>query len=451
MNPSLNEADGNLYFTRVGKSRRICYAVKEGNQWLPFGEVLFEAPVDNDGMTLFGFYDGGTKMLLGHNGNIMMAEKDDDIWRVTDIPPYPVNTDYLESDAYMLPDGSGILLASDRPGGYNLQKSGTYFHGDTALATDLYFIPYVNDRWGDPVNLGPTINTPYSERSPILSRNLKTLYFITDGRGGLGYGDVYVATRTSLQDWTSWSTPKNAGKELNSGFNESGLSFGPGEKRIYYAANLADSLYSCYSIPAWHEASNPNKDFVIDIGGMDGALSRVKVADLQQQTVVQVVDGPDESGTVTVNVHKDKTYAVMGEAGNYFVPAIVLNPGDDPRQQLRGYLFPDLVAMDKPVPLYSVGFDAVTGDLLPMGQLQLEQLAQFLNHNPQGILEIVVDVAGTDEALAYQRSIARGRMVRNYLNNQGVDNTRIIVSAYGNANVKKQGKSGVSIRFREQN
>jgi hypothetical protein len=451
MNPCLNEADGRLYFTRTaGASHRICYAVKEGGQWRPAGEASFSSLLNTDGLTLFGFYAGGTRMLLGSDGNIMMAEKDGDSWRITDIPPYPVNTDYIETDAYMLPDGSGLLLASDRPNGYNLQTSGAYFHGDTALATDLYFIPYNNNIWGTPVNLGSKINTPYCERSPIMSRNLKTLYFVTDGRGGLGYSDVYVATRTSLQDWTSWSTPQNAGKEINSGYTETSLSFSPDEKRILLSVNSSLGAFSAFSFPTWHDASNSYEPYTLDILGMESNLLRVRVADMTQQSVVQVMDCSGESNTLTVNIHKGKTYAIMGDAGLYFVPAVIIKPGEKSKQRLKGYTFPVMVASDKPVPLYAVEFDATGSELTPVARLQLEQLAQFLSHTPDGIAEFCIDVAGTDDKLCYNLSLERGRLIRDFLADQGIDNSRVIISAYGNVNVKKKGKSGVAVRFREQ-
>lgn len=450
-NPCINEADGCLYFTRDGvRGSRICYAVKEGGQWRSVGEVPFASIVNTEGLVLFGFYSGGTRMLLGSEGNIMMAEKDGDSWRITDIPPYPVNTDYLETDAYMLPDGSGILLASDRPGGYNIQRSGVYFHGDTAAATDLYYIPYINNGWGTPINLGSTINSPYAEGSPILSRNLKTLYFVTDGRGGLGYKDIYVATRTDIQDWTSWSTPQNIGKEVNSGFNETDLSFTSDEKRVLFSVNSNLGTFSCYSFPTLHDASNSYEPCTLDILVMESALLRVRVADMTQQSVVQQVDCSGDDKAITITVHKDKTYAVMGDAGLCFVPAVIVEPHAASRQQLKGYTFPVLVAMDKPVPLLTVGFNATGTELTPVAKLQLEQLAQFIGHVPNGIVEFSIDVAGSDDKLCYGISLERGRLIRNFLNNKGVDNSRIIISAYGNVNVKKQSDSGVSVRFREQ-
>ena len=451
MNPCLNEVDGRLYFTRTaGSSRRICYAVKEGNQWRPAGEASFASLINTDGLTLFGFYAGGTRMLLGSDGNVMMAEKDGDGWRITDIPPYPVNTDYIETDAYMLPDGSGLLLASDRPNGYNLQASGAYFHGDTALATDLYYIPYNNGTWGTPVNLGSSINTPYSERCPIMSRNLKTLYFVTDGRGGLGYSDVYVATRTNNQDWTSWSTPQNAGKELNSGYTETSLSFSPDEKRIFLSVNSSLGAFSAYSFPTWHDASNSYEPYTIDILGMESNLLRVRVADMAQQSVVQMMDCSGESNTLTINVHKGKTYAILGDAGLYFVPAVIINPMEKTKQRLKGYTFPVMVASDKPVQLYAVDFDATGSALTPVARIQLEQLAQFLSHQPNGVAEFCIDVAGSDDKICYNLSLERGRLIRDFMVEQGIDASRVIISAYGNVNVKKKGKSGVSVRFREQ-
>lgn len=447
-NPTVNVSDGNLYFTRVmGSSRRICYAVKQGNKWRPTGDVEF-ANTDNDGLTLYGFFAEGKKMLLGSAGDIWIAEYDGSQWRVTDIPSYPVNTDYIETDAYMLPDGSGMLLASDRPGGRNLQTSGAYFHGDTAIASDLYYIPYTQNGWGTAVNLGPNINTAYCERSPILSRNLKTLYFISDGHGGLGYGDVYVATRTDIEDWTSWTVPQNAGKEINSPRSEAYISFGPNEKEIYLSSNLDAGHFSCYSFPAWHNTTNSYYNYTLEVLGMEDFLFRVRVADLNQQTVTQVVDYMGESHSINLNIHKDKHYAVLGDAGLYFIPAVILGPDNKAKQRLKGYTFPVLVAMDKPLPLKAVEFKNTT--LTPIAALQLEQLAQFLNQNPTAIAEFIIDVAGRDDVLAYNLSLERGRAIRDYMSTMDVDGSRIIISAYGNVNLKNGGSEGVSVRFRER-
>ena len=450
MHPTLNQLDGRLYFTRVsGSNHRVCYAVMDGGEWHSAGEVSLSGLNSTEGYTFYGFYADGSRMLLGHEGNIMMAQKEGDSWRITDIPPYPVNTDYLETDAYMLPDGSGLLLASDRPGGRNLQASGAYFHGDTAIATDLYFIPYINNAWGDAVNLGNTINTPYMERSPILSRNLKTLYFISDGRGGLGYGDIYMCTRKSVHDWTSWSEPQNIGKDINTGFSEATVSFSPDEKRLLFSSNQDMGRYACYAVATTHDAANSYEPYTIDILGMESSLLRVRVADLVQQSVTQVVDCSGESNSVTFNVHKDKQYAVIGDAGTYFVPAIIVDPKVKAPQRLKGYTFPVLVAMDKPVPLLAVDYEPSAARLTPVAELQLQQLAHFLTLNPRGVAEFAIDVAGGDETLCYNLSLERGRLIRDYLNYRGIDNSRIIISAYGNVNVKRHGKSAVSVRFRE--
>jgi hypothetical protein len=36
------------------------------------------------------------------------------------------------------------------------------------------------------------------------------------------------------------------------------------------------------------------------------------------------------------------------------------------------------------------------------------------------------------------------------MNLQGIEDSRIIISAYGNVNTKMQGKSGVAVRIREK-
>ena len=448
-NPSYNKAENRIYYTRIGSSRRICYAEKKGGVWQPAGDAKF-SNTDNDGLTIYGFYADGTHMLLGSAGDIWIAVKDGDQWRVSDIPPYPVNTDYIETDAYMLPDGSGMLLASDRPNGQNLQPSGALFHGDTALATDLYFIPYTQNGWGAAVNLGVSVNTPYCERSPILSRNLKTLYFVSDGRGGLGYGDVYTCTRTNIEDWTGWSKPRNIGKELNTGYNEASVAFGPDEKSIIVTSNYNLGRYSAYSFPTTHDVTNTYIPYTLDVLGMESFLFRVRVVDIAQQDVTQVVEYSGEGHSVELYVHKDKRYAVLGDAGMYFVPAVMLEPKSKEKKRLKGYTLPVMVAMDKAVPLEAVDFEKSSAKLLPLAVMQLEQLARFMTQNPDGVVEVVVNVAGRDDAHCYNLSLERGRAIRDNLVLNGVEESRISISAYGNVNAKKGAVPGVSIRFRDR-
>ena len=449
-NPTVNEADGRLYFTRQsGGTSRICYATRQGKKWVPDSEVVFDN-ASNSGMAIFNFFDHGNRMLLGKDNDIWIAERNGETWHVTEIPPYPVNTDYIEVDAYMLPDNSGMLLASDRPYGNNRQPSGAYFHGDTALATDLYFIPRTASGWGTPVNLGLNINTPYCERSPLLSKNLRTLYFISDGHGGLGYGDIYTATRSNTTDWAHWSTPQNIGKEINTGFSEASISFAKEEKEILFSSNLGNRPFACYSFGTWHSTESPTVDYNLKVQGMDGFLYRIAVADLDCQTVTQVVHCDGNCSQVNLNMQKGSRYAILGDAGQYFVPAIIAHPGSSKSPQLRGYTFPVLVAMDKPVTLEVVDFEDGSSRLRPVALLQLEQLATFVDRHSTCVVEIAVDVPGHDAAKAYQLSNERGKAIKDSMIAYGVAPDRIIISAYGNVHAKATGKPDVTVRFRDR-
>ena len=430
-----------MYFNRVdGGTRRICYATADNEYG---GQVEFSNIVSSD-LTLFGFADGGDRMLLGSGGDILFAERDGSAWRISDIPPYPVNTDYIETDAFMLPDGSGMLLASDRPGGQNLQLSGSYYHGDTALATDLWFIPLRDGRWGTPVNLGITVNTPYCERSPHLSSDMRTLYYVTDSRG-MGYGDVYSAVRTSIDDWTAWTKPRNMGREVNTCFAEASVSLGRDDGELLLSTN-APGRYVCRTIAIGRQPAVSSTTYSLDVLGMDGSPLLVRVADMSQQRVTQVVECDGQGTQVALNLHKDKRYTVFADAADRFIPAVIVAPEGRP-QRLQGYSYQTLVSLDKALPLVAVGFEPSLAKLTPLAMLQIDQLVRFLRTFPAAV-EIDVDVAGPDDATAYTLSLERGKAVADYLSARGIDARRIVVSAYGNVRTKRGATEGVSVQFR---
>lgn len=441
--PVVNPADKRLYFSDGG---RICSAVHTARGW-HLADTLRMTGAEGVSLTLFCFYDGGRRMLLGHGGDIWIAERDDDGWRISDIPPYPVNTDYVETDAYMLPDGSGLLLASDRPGGQNLQPSRAYFHGDTALATDLWFIPCTSGRWGTPVNLGVKVNSLYSERSPILSRNMTTLYFVSDGSVGLGYGDVYMAERTDPDDWTSWSTPQNLGREVNSGFRELSVSFSPDERRIYLSTD-ASGRATVRSFATAHNTTSATGRYALDVAELQHSLLRLQVADMERQTVVQQLDCEDDS-TLQFSLQKGRRYALLADAGTRFVTATEVEPSRIADYRLPAYTFAELVAMDRPLPLPVVQFSADGEELLPVARMQLTQLARFVQRHPGAVLEFVVDVAGPDARQCYAQAETRCQTLLDFLTQRGIAAGRILLSPYGNARVGQRSPSAVGVRFRE--
>ena len=444
--PVVNPADGYLYFTRhTPEGNLICYTTQPTN--VSTYQRIHFSNTDATDLTLFSFFADGSHMLLGSGGDIWIAEPDTepDTWRISDLPPYPVNTDYIETDAYMLPDGSGMLLASDRPGGHNLQPSGALFHGDTALATDLWFIPFTRSGWGEAVNLGIGLNTPYCERSPILSRNLRTLYFISDGYGGLGYGDVYMAQRTGAS-WTEWSTPQNVGREINSHLPERSISFSPDERRIYLEVE-GNSVSTVYSFATWHSTAGSYSDCRLDVAALQDKLLRVTVADLDRQTVSQSTDYAGLQPTVNVTVRHDARCVIFGDAGDLFVPAVPVG-ADSGMVSLRGYTLTELVAGERDLTLYAVDFVADEADLLPVAQMQLEQLARFLVRQPEAVVEFGVNVPGTDARRCYDLALQRAGALRAFLAEHGVDPARVLLSPYGNVYAGPRGAASVTLRFR---
>ena len=49
--------------------------------------------------------------------------------------------------------------------------------------------------FGEPTNLGPTVNSPANEQAPSISADGLEFYFTSDRPGGLGQWDLWVTTR----------------------------------------------------------------------------------------------------------------------------------------------------------------------------------------------------------------------------------------------------------------
>ena len=118
--------------------------------------------------------------------------------------PQPVafNTpEHEECHPSLSADGSRLYFASDRPGGEG--------------GMDIYVSEFEGGKWAEPINMGPSVNTPGNEVFPFIHDD-GTLYFASDGWGGLGGLDIFKSVENGEGIWKdseNLGTPYNSRKD----------------------------------------------------------------------------------------------------------------------------------------------------------------------------------------------------------------------------------------------
>ena len=114
----------------------------------------------------------------------------------------PISRSYVETFDCLSADGLELYLDSNRPGGV-----GDY---------DLWVArrDTTDSAWGEPVNLGPAVNSAVAETYACLSQDGLELYFNSEDRpGGYGGWDIWVTKRATKD--AGWGLPVNLGPTVN--------------------------------------------------------------------------------------------------------------------------------------------------------------------------------------------------------------------------------------------
>jgi outer membrane protein OmpA-like peptidoglycan-associated protein/uncharacterized protein YegL len=209
-------------------------------------------------------------LLVFKSGKLNYAERTISGWSKTIEFPKQINAGNWQADAMITSNGRGLIFASTKNGGENLFTHRQNYHGDILYPSDIY-ISLMNekDEWGEPINLGNTINTRYCDRMPFLHPDMKTLYFSSDGHGGLGKMDIFKSTRLADSCWNCWSEPINLGTEINT--NESDADY-----KITTSGNKA---FFSYEKISYFENSAL---FLLDVSG---SMSGLKLEALKKATL----------------------------------------------------------------------------------------------------------------------------------------------------------------------
>lgn len=220
--------------------------------------------------------DGKTALWFSRNRpggpggyDIWVSRHDGQRWRPA--TPVSFNTPGREFDPAFSANGRVVYFCSDRAGGQG---------GD-----DLYRVSMGSEgRFGEPVNLGPAVNSAADEFAPMLSPDAGTLLFSSNRAGGAGGHDLYVAAMVRGVAQPARPLPgalNTAAQEFDATFLGDGrtvvfahaLDFGNAPVRQFIAYARGGRYDAGHALPApLNEASGDSYGAMLD-GSQPGTLT----------------------------------------------------------------------------------------------------------------------------------------------------------------------------------
>ncbi|MEM0996689.1 MAG: OmpA family protein [Bacteroidota bacterium] len=215
------------------------------------------------------------------------------------------------------PDGKRMIFASNRP------------QGSGKTGTDLFEVELLEGGFGVPQSLGDAVNTGGNELFPYLLGK-DTLYFASDGHGGMGKLDLFVSIRQN----GVWSTPRNLGYPLNSIADDFGLAIDSRDDIAYFSSNRsAESWDDLYLIALETRIKVQLIDSVSNfpITGASVQVLSTRGADFEVQT--------NAEGFAEVPAKQGVSFYLTADAEDFFprkamIPAPKILPGFQPEHKI---------------------------------------------------------------------------------------------------------------------
>ncbi|MHC1707148.1 MAG: OmpA family protein [Bacteroidales bacterium] len=153
----------------------------------------------------------------------MVAERENGVFDPGDEMPYPFNQSDNEGGASLTVNNKFLVYTRCRT-----VQGGSYYN------CDICYSEYQYGQWEEVKNLGKNVNLADAwDSQPSITADGKTIYFVSDRKGGLGGYDIYM---TTLDKDGEWSTPVNVGSPINSAGNEKSPFIHPDNRTLYFSS-----------------------------------------------------------------------------------------------------------------------------------------------------------------------------------------------------------------------
>ena len=341
---------------------------------------------------------------------IAVSNRSDAAWGKAS--PLQISRDTLSSFAHpaISPDGNWLYFVSDMPGG----KGGL----------DIWRVRLIGGTTGGVENLGEPINTPGDEMFPTFRPN-GDLYFSSNGHGGLGGLDIFIAKVGADHRYHL----EHPGYPLNSQGDDFGCTFEGPHNRGFFSSNRNDArgwdhIYS-FELP---EVIQTVKGWVYEMEGYELPAAQVYMVGDDGTNLKLSVKG---DGSFEQVIKPGVDYIMMATCKGFLNHKEELKVDSVTESKEYTLQFP-LASIRVPVMIDNIFYDFDKATLRPESKKALDELVKLLDENPNVTIELSAhcDYKGSAE---YNKRLSQERAnnVVRYLIDHGIAKDRLTPVGYG--------------------
>lgn len=347
-----------------------------------------------------------------------------------------VNSRAWESHPSLSADGRTLYFASNRGG---------YGEG----AEDIWYSELNDDgEWGKARGLSMAINTPFSEVSPFIHANGKTLFFASHGHMGMGGLDLFYSQKTD----SGWSKPVNLGYPINDQMDNEALFISADGEKGYFSITERGGF--AYNGSKLYEFAIPKelkvfpvctyaKGHVYDAVTKEPIRANVQLYDIETDLINQSVHSDKKNGDYLLVLTEGSEYALNVNAEGYLFKSMTFNYKDQSSMhELSLDIYLEPVKPGAVTILNNIFFESGKYDLQPKSKTEIRKMAEFLQQNPTVRVEISghTDDVGSDQA-NMTLSRQRAKAVYDFLLKVNVPKEMLTYKGYGETQPVKENTS----------
>ena len=328
-----------------------------------------------------------------------------------------INTEYWESQPSISADGNVLFFTSNRYGGYG--------------GSDIWMSKKYNNKWLNPVNMGPSINTSSDEGTPFLHFDNKTFYFSSKGHKGFGGFDLYVA---EIDASGVVKNVKNIGYPVNTHHDESGLIVSKDGLNSYYTSNANNNLdiYS-FQLPLTAKSSPVAiiNGMVIDSISRLGLAANILINKFGDSKDYNIFSDPSGVFSYSIPLESNFSVSVLCDGYDFFSSNYKLQYGE---YQKNITIVLNRLNVGNKINLDNIYYEFDDFSLKKESLVEIQKFANYLIVNSN----LKVEIGGhTDNigSISYNLELSnrRAQSVYNELINFGVSPNQLTYKGYGSA------------------